>query len=256
MPSWKVHNIVGELLLGYWNPEIDEIIDSKLGHDSSRYDVDKLIEGIDYVYLKFGENGVKYFVLHHYLDRLVDILISEISIAYECYIGYKLDFTDICVKIRNNALNLLLSDPKNIFSLFLIDPQKLKMLLGIYYWGNSKRGQRRNFEKIIDIAHSKISKYRKFSFVKEIVEIIVRKIQERFDRIVFLVLTDETFKERKTLSRIEHAIKNKSSKKYYRLNPRIMEYIRGLNVNIQKTNEEHFENIPKFLDRIVEYFSQ
>jgi len=45
-PAWKVHRIIGEKLLGYYNYEIDKIIDAELSHDASRYDVSKLAEAV------------------------------------------------------------------------------------------------------------------------------------------------------------------------------------------------------------------
>lgn len=34
MPSWKIHREISKRLLQFYEPEIDEIIDFKRGHDS------------------------------------------------------------------------------------------------------------------------------------------------------------------------------------------------------------------------------
>ena len=76
MPSWATHNEVCEKLLGFYEREIDEIVDFKLGHDSSRYDAGKLAEAVNIVEKKYSELGLKQLILHHYLDRIQDLIVS------------------------------------------------------------------------------------------------------------------------------------------------------------------------------------
>ena len=60
----------------FYEGEIDEIVDFRLGHYSSRYDADKLVEAVNIVEKKYGELGLKQLILYHYLDRIRDLIVS------------------------------------------------------------------------------------------------------------------------------------------------------------------------------------
>ena len=79
MVSWSSHRVVGQVICGTYYTSIDELIDNALGHDSSRYDIEKLYKLYKTVKQRYGEQGLCYAVLHHYIDRLSDIIASEFS---------------------------------------------------------------------------------------------------------------------------------------------------------------------------------
>ncbi len=70
MPGWSLYKKWGRQLLGFADKEIDEIADKCFGHDAGRYDVDALRRSVWVVYSRHGLKGLRYFVLHHYMDRL------------------------------------------------------------------------------------------------------------------------------------------------------------------------------------------
>ena len=76
MVSHRLHRNVGRLLLGYSFSDIDRLIDAGERHDASRYELYDPAHQVEYAYEMHGYDGVRYFVLHHLLDRLVDRLAS------------------------------------------------------------------------------------------------------------------------------------------------------------------------------------
>lgn len=85
MPSWKVHKEIGKIILNFYNHEIDQLIDSE-DHDAGRYDNAVLSWQFEYVWSKWGWEGICYYVLHHVLDRIQDITVSEICDLGEFYL--------------------------------------------------------------------------------------------------------------------------------------------------------------------------
>jgi hypothetical protein len=73
MPSHKVHAIVGKLVLGFSAKEIDDIVD-RYKHDLSRISCREFFNQVSIIYKKYGEKGISYFVLHHYLDKLTSVM--------------------------------------------------------------------------------------------------------------------------------------------------------------------------------------
>jgi len=77
MPSWKFHKRWGKELLGYFNTDIDRLIDCR-GHDLARrigYE-NLLRKQVSYVKRKYGKIGVYYYILHHILDTADEQLLS------------------------------------------------------------------------------------------------------------------------------------------------------------------------------------
>ena len=87
MPSWKVHRTIGEIVCNFYDHEIDKLIDLTEGHDAGRYDSGVMKEQFEYVYKKWGAEGLCYYFLHHILDRLSDIVVSELQQLCEDYIS-------------------------------------------------------------------------------------------------------------------------------------------------------------------------
>jgi hypothetical protein len=83
MPSWKTHNKwarkmgLDETILNEVNKLIDFPRDG--GHDEGRKNIKALVsEGYD-VYERYGEEGLKAYVLHHLLDETYETLRREIT---------------------------------------------------------------------------------------------------------------------------------------------------------------------------------
>lgn len=86
MPSWKVHREVGKIIIGFYDHRIDGLIDSAEAHDAGRYDIAVLARDLKYVWGRWGWEGVCYYVLHHVLDRIQDIVVSELSRLADSYL--------------------------------------------------------------------------------------------------------------------------------------------------------------------------
>jgi hypothetical protein len=69
---------IGRLICGYYNSEIDETIDRHPAHDKARISCDTLFSQARDVLDKHGEKGLCYYVLHHYLDKIENIIFGQI----------------------------------------------------------------------------------------------------------------------------------------------------------------------------------
>ena len=103
--SHSVHRIIGERICGFSSPLIDGLIDGYVcvndldekvrssealhfdlidelhrskTHDVARISCSELFEQAGIVYSKFGDKGLCYYVLHHYLDKFMNILRGQI----------------------------------------------------------------------------------------------------------------------------------------------------------------------------------
>jgi hypothetical protein len=74
MPSHRVHEAAGKVICGFSSRDIDELIDRGRGHDAGRKNCRKLLVQATEVYNKYGENGLCYYILHHYLDKIASII--------------------------------------------------------------------------------------------------------------------------------------------------------------------------------------
>jgi len=128
VPSHKTHMVVGSRMCGFYNREIDVLIDEsreedagkelhelviplysipggylviggdvsgRRGHDASRISCGALLSQARLVLDKFGDKGLCYYILHHYLDKFIDILIGQILNLYSKH------------KDRENAFDLV-----------------------------------------------------------------------------------------------------------------------------------------------------
>ena len=117
----------GERICSYYSSEIDSLVDRDFGHDSSRYNIEVLERVVDIVVSRHGEGGLCYLVLHHYLDRLVDILVSTLSdYAFMDVFG-----PEAYEDVRSQVYNRLLHDPKNILSALISDDMNLQIRIGV-----------------------------------------------------------------------------------------------------------------------------
>ena len=254
--SWRVHRVLGKLLCSFHSNEIDRLIDCPRGcrslesHDSSRYDVDTLERLVILIKRKYGDEGLCYFVLHHYLDRLVDILASLISNYYESYaLGYsasKMSFEEIYEHIRTEAFESLQIDPKNILTLLVYD---LTSVLNALYWmygGKRKRRQRRHFEEVLEKAYARISSNSNLQQLRNIVLEVLRNIRDNIDCVIYATLIDEGFKSKGTLNKIAAVLQVKVAKYRYYARMRGSYYDELANKLLDE------ENIIRFIGGIVE----
>jgi len=78
MPSHVIHRVVGERICGFSSEEIDRLIDSSEQHDASRYSCSHLLAHAKHVLSRYGDKGLCYLVLHHYLDKFMNIVFGSI----------------------------------------------------------------------------------------------------------------------------------------------------------------------------------
>ncbi len=112
MPSWKVHRTIGKIVCNFYDHEIDKLIDLTEGHDAGRYDSQVVKEQFEYVYKRWGSEGVCYYVLHHILDRLSDIVVSELQRLCESYIFGKISVEEAYNRLYKNSFQRLSDDVK------------------------------------------------------------------------------------------------------------------------------------------------
>jgi len=78
MPSHVVHRVVGERICEFSSEEIDKLVDSFGRHDASRYSCSHLLAHDKQVLSRFGDKGLCYLVLHHYLDKFMNIVFGRV----------------------------------------------------------------------------------------------------------------------------------------------------------------------------------
>jgi len=113
MPSWRVHRIIGEIVCNFYNHEIDKLIDLTGKHDAGRYDSVILNEDLEYVFKRWGTEGVCYYILHHVLDRLSDIIVSELQQLCEAYVFGKISVEEAYNRLYENSFARLSAEVKN-----------------------------------------------------------------------------------------------------------------------------------------------
>jgi hypothetical protein len=74
---------------------IEDDVSGRRGHDASRVSCSVLLSQARLVLSKFGEKGLCYYILHHYLDKFINILRGQILNLYSKY------------KDRENAFDLV-----------------------------------------------------------------------------------------------------------------------------------------------------
>jgi len=146
MPSWEVHRKWGEMLFKYYNHEIDKLIDIKESHDAGRYDPEILDSQLRDVAEKYGDNGVMYYLLHHFLDRAYDTLLSEVStglgnifLKYQgrrpskslCFSTYDTDLSpeEFADRLCKNFLNALRRD---LTVLLKVAPEETEFFFDVF----------------------------------------------------------------------------------------------------------------------------
>ncbi len=159
MPSWDIHKIVCEELIGFYEQEIDKFIDYEFAHDASRYDIKQLNKVINIIYNKYGSNGLKQLIVHHYLDRLADILLSELIHYFEVYLIENRTIEESIHELISSIKTRLDLDPANILNLFIQSLDRLMSVTGILYSGKGKRQKRLSLEERLKKAYNDLFNY-------------------------------------------------------------------------------------------------
>ena len=254
MVSWSSHRVIGQVICGTYYTSIDELIDNALGHDSSRYDIEKLYELYKTVKCRYGEQGLCYAVLHHYIDRLSDIIASEFSNMVQLvqYIN-SIDKNRVCELFIEDIRSRLLLDPKNIFNLIYVgDPRRLLDALYLFYSGKRKRRTRSTWEDIILSNFEKLKKEPYNSMAQElrgVVNSVIAKLKRNFNNIVYLVLTDKEFET--TLKRALHAVFMKITSITYRM---VWGTYRGSREEIEKIRSKLLRDVEELIKMILQCF--
>ncbi len=241
MPSWKAHREIGKLICNFYSSEIDKLIDKPELHDASRYDIGELEKIVKEVKEKYGEKGLHYLALHHYVDRLADILVRELSDGYESYVNGE-DIKDIFLSIREFSLALLRIDPKNIFSLLIYDFETIKQKIGVLY-PKLKGKRRRELIERLKSAYEKLQTSNTLLELRSVVLSVLKRIEQNFDYICLRILMDESFNSPRFLNRICQSIRMKSASYNYQ----------GLEERAGKLMDQN--NLQNFILAIIEMFS-
>ena len=209
--SWRLHSLLGDAVCSFHCSDVDRLIDSMGSHDASRYSVANLREAVKLIKSRYGDKGLCYFVLHHYLDRFVDILVSVLSKFYERYAFGGIELDQVYREVRNEVGIRLSIDPKNILSLLVNDLEKVRMALHLLYGRNS----RKRFDSILQNAYQEIQRCRELQELRNTVEFVLGAIESSIDCIIYAVLRDETFRS-STMDKIGNAICVKIAREMYR----------------------------------------
>jgi len=153
--SWRLHELFGRQICGFFSREIDKEIDRSSKHDSSRCNVNELSRLVDWVYKRYGEKGLCYMVLHHFLDRAVDVVVSLMAI-YDAYRSS----VDVCEEFASDTYNKLIGDEKNF-------------LLAYYRNTSTTPGAPR--------------------VLREQVDFVLKGLQSTWKRVLLGILTDKDF---------------------------------------------------------------
>ena len=126
-------------MLGFYEADVDRIVDEMLGHDSSRYDVEALTKAVTLVEGKYGCEGVAQLILHHYLDRLSDRIASEIATQIES-LAYGVVNTQGAVTNFLSRISWQIDgDPNNVLNMLIYTHEELTRMISAMYPGRSKR---------------------------------------------------------------------------------------------------------------------
>lgn len=222
-PSWKVHKEVCEKLLGFYNQEIDKIIDFEFSHDSSRYDAKELADVVNEVGSKYGSQGLKQLILHHYLDRLSDIIVREFTIYFDFYVSGYYTLEKSILEFIKAVSEMIDKDPANILNLFIYPYDYLRYIAGILYSGKRKRRKRKEIERRLKEAYDKLLQYPELNSLQPLISEVIKLMKNNIKFILFSIFTnDERIGNRiantitmKTLGEVWRSQNYQSAKNYF-----------------------------------------
>jgi len=184
MPSHTVHRAVGERICGFSSEEIDRLVDEvtwvdvkalerrrrpksideivenyAMGiagfprppitivsdHDLSRIRCRDLLDEAKEVVTKFGEKGLCYYILHHYLDKFEDILYGQLQNRYGHGIAAE-DIPDAVMHLKELIAEGYELESSSINALILIFEKDVRTVS--------------DFLRYEDVIYEKLRKYR------------------------------------------------------------------------------------------------
>ena len=192
LPSWYTHRVIGGRVCGYYNSDIDGIVDGVGGggHDVSRYDVGGFAEAVEYVRASFGEGGLCYFILHHYLDRLLDILVMSLVRVFESYKSNPTTSREAALQVKGMVGELLAKDPSNVLSLIVCDLGTLLKTLKSTYseysrWQRERKRAKR--ERLLRAFNELTTGYKWLLELKPVILKVLEQVRESLDCILHTV---------------------------------------------------------------------
>jgi len=194
----------GQMVCSFYSSEIDRAIDSANLHDVSRYVVEELEKILFKVESRFGEKGVCYLILHHYLDRLTDVIVKTLSTKYEFFATGHKSLDDTYRSFYIDSEVLLFFDPKNILSLIRFDINKIKSVLYLRY----SRSSRKNYEKRLEEIYNRIRNSPRLLQLREPISRVLNKLHSLYPCLLLTVLLDETSRS-STLNRLANTLQVK-----------------------------------------------
>jgi len=240
--SWRTHALVGDVLFSFHDNRIDRLIDNSLAHDLSRIDIGKLVEVVNKIKSLYpnDERALYYFILHHYLDRLVDMLASEFAFYYDS----QQPIEEIYAQLRGTLLDRLYHDPKNVISLAIHDLDTLYGYLAVYH--PNRRSDKRVFKwmEILRRAYEGIRAYN-LTWLKRYAEHVFLKIKEDFDLVLYYTLCDES-----TLRKVLQSARMRIISKIYRSE------VYGIGVANHEEEVSRFINFLNGLIRMAEKYCE
>ncbi len=190
-PSWKVHKEVCEKLLGFYNQEIDKIIDFEFSHDSSRYDVKELADVVNEVRNKYGSQGLKQFILHHYLDRLSDIIVREFIVYFDFYVSGYYTLEKSVLEFIEAVSEMIDKDPANILNLLIHPYDYLRYVTGILYSGKRKRKKRKEVKQRLAEAYDKLLQYPELKSLSPLISEIINLMKNNVEFILLSIFYND-----------------------------------------------------------------
>jgi len=151
LPSHVVHEIVGKMICNFSSRDIDNLIDRGSRHDLSRINCRELLRLASIVSGIYGDDGLCYFILHHYIDKIVSIMKGRFI---RLFVKRRLTSKDLVNEIRSG-----LDDEVSVFSVirrYLYSMPDYYMTMSLRYHmmekGYSKQTARRKARMIFEIA--------------------------------------------------------------------------------------------------------
>jgi hypothetical protein len=146
-----IHEIVGKMICNFSSRDIDNLINRGSRHDLSRINCRELLKLASLVSGIYGDDGLCYFILHHYLDKIVSIMKGRFV---RLFVERRLTSKDLVNEIRSG-----LDDEVSIFSVirsYLYSMPDYCMTRSLRYHmlekGYSKQTARKKARMIFEIA--------------------------------------------------------------------------------------------------------
>gem|GEM_PF-3445252 len=204
LPSHVVHEIVGKMICNFSSRDIDNLIDRGSRHDLSRISCRELLKLASIVSGIYGDDGLCYFVLHHYLDKIVSIMKGRFV---RLFVKRRLTPKDLINEIRSG-----LDDEVSVFSVirrYLYSMPDYYMTMSLRYHmmekGYSKQTARRKAKMIFEIAsecretlneasrdwEKNVEMLNLLEKIRNKIYFVITRIESNMNQIICILLTKE-----------------------------------------------------------------